>query len=56
MRKVGYARVSTVDQDTALQLDALKKAGVRTVFREAGSGVGPRPELHRAMSFSGCMP
>ena len=50
MRKVGYARVSTVDQDTALQMDALKKAGVRTVFRESGSGVGPRPELHRAVS------
>lgn len=49
MRKVGYARVSTVDQDTALQLDALRKAGVRVVFREAGSGVGPRPELHRAL-------
>jgi len=49
VRKVGYARVSTVDQDTALQLDALKKAGVRTVFREKGSGVGPRPELHRAL-------
>jgi DNA invertase Pin-like site-specific DNA recombinase len=25
---VGYARVSTVDQDQALQLDALAKAGV----------------------------
>lgn len=50
MVKVGYARVSTVDQDTALQLDALKKAGVRNVFRESGSGVGPRPELHRALS------
>ncbi|MDD5333650.1 MAG: recombinase family protein [Rhodoferax sp.] len=49
MRKVGYARVSTVDQDTALQLDALKKAGVYNVFREAGSGVGPRPELQRAL-------
>lgn len=49
MRKIGYARVSTVDQDTALQLDALKKAGVRNVFREAGSGVGPRPELQRAI-------
>jgi DNA invertase Pin-like site-specific DNA recombinase len=46
---VGYARVSTTDQDTALQLDALKKAGVRLVFNEAGSGVGPRPELHRAL-------
>lgn len=53
MRKIGYARVSTVDQDTALQLDALKKAGVRTVFREAGSGVGPRPELQRALSTLG---
>ncbi|MES2949360.1 MAG: recombinase family protein [Pseudomonadota bacterium] len=50
MRKVGYARVSTADQDTALQMDALKRAGVRNVFREAGSGVGPRPELHRALS------
>lgn len=49
MVNVGYARVSTADQDTALQLDALKKAGVRTVFREAGSGVGPRPELYRAL-------
>jgi len=49
MRKIGYARVSTVDQDTALQLDALKKAGVHNVFREAGSGVGPRPELQRAL-------
>lgn len=47
---VGYARVSTTDQDTALQLDALKKAGVRLVFNEAGSGVGPRPELQRALN------
>lgn len=50
MRLVGYARVSTVDQDTALQMDALKRAGVRKVFREAGSGVGPRPELQRALA------
>lgn len=50
MRLVGYARVSTVDQDTALQMDALRKAGVRKVYREAGSGVGPRPELQRALA------
>ena len=49
MANVGYARVSTVDQDTALQLDAMAKAGVCTVFREQCSGVGPRPELHRAL-------
>lgn len=50
MRLVGYARVSTVDQDTALQMDALEKAGVRTVFRESGSGVGPRPQLQKALA------
>lgn len=49
MRKVGYARVSTIDQDNSLQLDALKVAGVHTVFREKGSGVGPRPQLHKAL-------
>ncbi|MDZ4073661.1 MAG: recombinase family protein [Hylemonella sp.] len=47
---IGYARVSTNDQDTALQLDALKKARVRVIFNESGSGVGPRPELQRALN------
>ncbi len=34
---IGYARVSTSDQDTALQLDALEAAGLR-IYQEAGSG------------------
>ncbi len=46
---IGYARVSTSDQDTALQLDALHVAGVQRVYSEHGSGVGPRPQLHRAL-------
>lgn len=46
---IGYARVSTIDQDTALQLDALASAGVRRVFQDKGSGVGPRPQLHEAI-------
>jgi DNA invertase Pin-like site-specific DNA recombinase len=46
---VGYARVSTSEQETRLQLDALRKAGVRRVFSEKGSGVGPRYELQRAL-------
>jgi len=46
---IGYARVSTSEQETALQLDALHAAGVYRVFAEKTSGVGPRPELQRAL-------
>jgi DNA invertase Pin-like site-specific DNA recombinase len=34
--KYGYARVSTADQDPALQLVALKKAGCRQAFTGPG--------------------
>lgn len=47
---VGYARVSTDDQDTRMQMDALRKAGVDRLFQEKGSGVGPRPVLHQALA------
>ena len=46
---VGYARVSTSEQDTRLQLDALRVAGVQEIYAEKTSGVGARPELHRAL-------
>jgi DNA invertase Pin-like site-specific DNA recombinase len=34
--KYGYARASTEDQNAAMQLKALKRAGCRTVFKDDG--------------------
>lgn len=45
MGLIGYARVSTKEQETTLQLDALARAGVLVVMQEKGSSVGPRPVL-----------
>ena len=50
---IGYARVSTLDQDTRLQLDALKGAGVEQVYQDKASGVGSRPQLQVAIAALG---
>ncbi|MGA0569827.1 recombinase family protein [Variovorax sp. VNK109] len=46
---IGYARVSTNDQDAAMQLQQLRRAGVLKVFHEKQSSVGSRPQLQRAL-------
>ena len=47
---IGYARVSTDDQDTAAQVTALKEAGCERIFREmASGGRWDRPQLHRLL-------
>lgn len=47
---IGYARVSTSDQNPDLQLDALRAAGCENVFVERISGVSTkRPELVAAL-------
>ena len=47
---IGYARVSTQDQETAAQIAALKTAGCELIFQEKASGSQwDRPELHRLL-------
>jgi DNA invertase Pin-like site-specific DNA recombinase len=51
MAVVGYARVSTQDQNLSGQLEAVKSAGAATVFREKVSGVrANRPQLAKLMA------
>ena len=52
--KYGYARVSTDDQNPALQLAALKKDGCKTIFKDKGlsGATTKRPALLRGWQDS----
>jgi DNA invertase Pin-like site-specific DNA recombinase len=52
MAIIGYMRVSTSEQDTALQFDALQKAGCTKVFEDQASGANvDRPGLGQALAY-----
>ena len=52
MALIGYARVSTAEQDTALQTDALRTAGCERIFEDTVSGAkADRPGLAEALAY-----
>ena len=51
--KIGYARISTSDQNMALQIDALEAAGCEYIYEETASGAAKdRPELKAALTYA----
>src|SRR3546814_21034758 len=54
MTLIGYARVSTDEQDTAAQQDALRAQGCSMIFEDKASGANrERPNLARALDRVG---
>ena len=52
---IGYTRISTPDQNTALQHDALQAAGCEKIYSDICSGATPtaqRPGLQQALAYA----
>ena len=55
MRKIGYARVSSADQNLDRQIAALRTEGCDEIYREkvSGKSIRNRPELEKAIDQLG---
>lgn len=53
MAKIGYARVSSMGQNLARQIELLKNAGATKIFTEKQSGaeISNRPELNNLLNY-----
>jgi DNA invertase Pin-like site-specific DNA recombinase len=52
MARIGYARISTVDQSLDLQIEALKASGCAKIFTDVASGArDDRPGLSDALEY-----
>ena len=50
--KIGYARVSTADQDLTVQIEELKRAGCERIYSDRASGARTdRPEFRQALDY-----
>lgn len=51
--KIGYARVSNLEQNPDLQHDALEKTGCKKIFADQASGAKPeRPALNGVLEYA----
>ena len=50
---IGYARLSTLDQNLNLQIDALSNVGCERIVQEKITGTKlARPQLHEAIEYA----
>ncbi|MGG3802524.1 recombinase family protein [Metabacillus fastidiosus] len=51
--KIGYTRVSTLEQSLELQLDALERAGCKKIYQEKMSSMkDDRPQLSQLIEYA----